>query len=64
MFFWIFGFYTSWMLGIACLAYQKLKGFDDYATHFVGRKDYGVFVMMLTSLRLPPVSKTKAIKHS
>ena len=48
MFFWIFGFYTSWMLGIACLAYQKLKGFDDYATHFVGRKDYGVFVMMLT----------------
>ena len=48
MFFWIFGFYTAWMLGVACLAYQKLKGFDDYATHFVGRKDYGVFVMMLT----------------
>jgi len=48
MFFWIFGFYTAWMMGIAALAYQKLKGFDDYATHFVGRKDYGVFVMMLT----------------
>lgn len=48
MFFWMFGFYTAWMMGIAALAYQKLKGFDDYATHFVGRKDYGVFVMMLT----------------
>jgi len=48
MFFWLFGFYTAWMMGIAALAYQKLKGFDDYATHFVGRKDYGVFVMMLT----------------
>ena len=48
MFFWMFGFYTSWMMGIAALAYQKLKGFDDYATHFVGRKDYGVVVMMLT----------------
>jgi len=48
MFFYLFGFYTSWMMGIAALAYQKLKGFDDYATHFVGRKDYGVFVMMLT----------------
>jgi len=48
MFFWIFGFYTAWMMGIAALAYQKLKGFDDYATHFVGRKHYGVFVMMLT----------------
>ena len=45
MFFWLFGFYTAWMMGIAALAYQKLKGFDDYATHFVGRKDYGVFVM-------------------
>ena len=48
MFFWLFGFYTAWMMGIAALAYQKLKGFDDYATHFVGRKDYGVFVMLLT----------------
>ena len=48
MFFWIFGFYVSWMMGIAALAYQKLKGFDDYATHFVGRKDYGVVVMALT----------------
>jgi hypothetical protein len=45
MCFWPFGFYTAWMMGIAALAYQKLKGFDDYATHFVGRKDYGVFVM-------------------
>ena len=42
MFFYMFGFYTAWMLGIAALAYQKLKGFDDYATHFVGRKDYGL----------------------
>jgi len=48
MFFYMFGFYTAWMMGIAALAYQKLKGFDDYATHFVGRKDYGVVVMMLT----------------
>ena len=48
MFFYMFGFYTAWMLGIAALAYQKLKGFDDYATHFVGRKDYGIIVMMLT----------------
>ena len=48
MFFYMFGFYTAWMLGIAALAYQKLKGFDDYATHFVGRKDYGIVVMMLT----------------
>ena len=48
MFIWIFGFYTAWMMGIAALAYQKLKGFDDYATHFVGRKDYGVVVMALT----------------
>ena len=44
----LFGFYVAWMLGIAVLAYNKLKGSTDYATHFVGRKDYGVFVMLLT----------------
>ncbi len=38
MSFGIFGFYTTWMLDIACLAYQKPKGFDDYAPHFVGRR--------------------------
>ena len=29
MFFYMFGFYTAWMLGIPALAYPKLKGFDD-----------------------------------
>jgi SSS family solute:Na+ symporter len=43
-----FGFYIAWMMGISVLAYNKLKGSDDYATHFVGRKDYGVLVMGLT----------------
>ena len=48
MFLILYGFYMAWMMGIAVIAYNKLHGSNDYATHFVGRKDYGVIVMTLT----------------
>ena len=52
MFLVLFGFYVAWMMGIAVMAYHKLHGSNDYATHFVGKKDYGVIVMTLTNISI------------